>query len=120
MIEEPLKEFQKRIGKKRFRFLQDKDTTQTSKSTRSWLDKNVRSWFLTASKSPDLNPIEMIWNTLEQRVYAQNPETQNELEEFIKKEWDGISQEIINNTIDKMIKTIPKIIEPQGNYVSTS
>ena len=59
----------------------------------------------------------MIWNILEQRVYAQNTETHNELEEFIKKEWDGISQKIINNTIDKMIKTIPNIIERQGNYV---
>ncbi len=116
-IKEPLQKFQKKLKGKKFRFQQDKDTTHTAKSTHQWLDQNIGAWFETPSKSPDLNPIELIWNTLESRVLSHNPETQEELEKWIKHEWDQIDQPLRNRTINHSISLIPKIILAKGDYV---
>lgn len=114
----PLKSLKKNSRERSLDFCkQDKDSCHTAKSTHKWLDESVGKWFETPAKSPDLNPIEMIWNTLESRVMAHDPKTVAELEKWVQYEWKSIDQGLINRTIDHMIKTIPKIIEKDGEYV---
>jgi transposase len=116
-IQDPVKTFKQRVKGKAIRFQQDRDTTHTAKITHQWLDRTVGNWFETPAKSPDLNPIEMIWNTLESRVLNHNPENVEDLEKWINLEWSKIDQQLINRTIDHMICTIPKIIDTNGDYV---
>lgn len=104
---------------RRWRLQQDRDTTHTSKLTREWLAANVPSTFETPTKSPDLNPIEKIWNTLEQRVYKHNPKTEPALKRWIKYEWNHLEQQIVDNSIRGMMHLIPDIIEADGEYVES-
>ena len=60
----------------RHRFLHDRDSTHTSKETQRWLQDHSVNAYLCPVRSPDLNPIEMIWNTLESRVLAHNLKTE--------------------------------------------
>lgn len=45
------------------------------------------------SKSPDLNPIEMLWLDLQNLVHAQTHISVAEFKQFCKEEWAKISQE---------------------------
>ncbi len=57
---------------------------------------NVMDW---PAQSPDLNPIENVWKVLGERSKARNPKTKEELWLALKKEWDLISVEEIQNLI---------------------
>lgn len=101
----------------RHRFFQDRDSTHTSKHTAKWLADNQVKVEMCPVRSPDLNPIEMIWNTLEYKTMAHNPSTEKELKKWVVYEWNRIDTELINRTINKMIERIPKIIESGGELV---
>lgn len=102
---------------KRWRFQQDRDTTHTSKLTKSWLEEKNIFTFETPAKSPDLAPIEKIWNILEIRVYRHNPKTVEELKKWIRFEWSRLEQRLIDKTIFSMMKNIPLTIAAKGEYV---
>ncbi|GFV30405.1 uncharacterized protein LOC103524116 [Trichonephila clavipes] len=54
--------------------------------------------------SPDMNPIEHVWDALERRVAGRQPppQTLQELERAFLEEWDRIPQLVINSLIDSM------------------
>ncbi|GFV78138.1 transposable element Tcb2 transposase [Trichonephila clavipes] len=54
--------------------------------------------------SPDMNPIEHVWDALERRVAGCQPppQTLQELERALLEEWDKIPQLVINSIIDSM------------------
>ena len=45
------------------------------------------------SQSPDLNPIENLWNTLKIKVHKQNPQNIKQLGELCKEEWGKVTRE---------------------------
>ena len=51
------------------------------------------------SKSPDLNPIEHIWDELERRVRQRphKPITLPELRQALQEEWDNLPQAVISS-----------------------
>ena len=101
----------------RHRFFHDHDSTHKSKEINEWLKEHGVNTYLCPVRSPDLNPIEMIWNTLEYKVMAHNPKTEDELKTWTIKEWDKLDLEVVNSTIDKMISRILKIIQAEGSFV---
>ncbi|GFW95891.1 transposable element Tcb2 transposase [Trichonephila clavipes] len=54
--------------------------------------------------SPDMNPIEHVWDALGRRVAGHQPppQTLQELERALLEEWDRIPQLVINSLIDSM------------------
>ncbi|GFV53969.1 transposable element Tcb2 transposase [Trichonephila clavipes] len=54
--------------------------------------------------SPDMNPIEHVWDALGRRVSGRQPppQTLQELERALLEEWDRIPQLVINSLIDSM------------------
>ena len=73
-------------------FKQDNDPKYSSKSTKEWLTRKnicVLDW---PSPSPDLNPIEMLWQDLKQEVHARHPSNLTQLAEFCKGELEKIPQ----------------------------
>ncbi|GFV54854.1 transposable element Tcb2 transposase [Trichonephila clavipes] len=54
--------------------------------------------------SPDMNPIEHVWDALGRRVAGRQPppQTLQELERALLEEWDRIPQLMINSLIDSM------------------
>jgi transposase len=102
---------------KQHRFLHDRDSTHKSKETLAWLEQQSINSFLCPVRSPDLNPIEMIWNTLEYKAMSHNPMTEEELERCVIEEWDNLDQKIVNSCIDKVISRIPQVIKSGGEFV---
>jgi hypothetical protein len=79
-------------------------TSHTGRSVRDFLqDRNV-SVLLWPVKSPDLNPIEHIWDLLDRRVRARAipPRNVRELAGALVEEWGNISQQELANLVQSM------------------
>jgi hypothetical protein len=64
------------------------------------------------ARSPDINPIEHIWDMLGKRVKARipAPQTTQALQTMLLEEWDNLPQELIDNSI----RTMPRRIIARG------
>ena len=63
----------------------------TAKLTKEWFENNGISTLNWPSQSPDLNPIENLWNTLKVKVHERNPQNIKQLEELYKEEWGKVT-----------------------------
>ncbi|GFW62421.1 transposable element Tcb1 transposase [Trichonephila clavipes] len=68
--------------------------------------------------SPDMNPIEKVWDALERRVAGRQPppQTLQELERALLEEWDRIPQLVINSLIDSMSQRCSTLLAVRGNH----
>ncbi|GFV10599.1 transposable element Tcb2 transposase [Trichonephila clavipes] len=70
------------------------------------------------SCSPDMNPIEHVWDALGRRVAVRqpSPQTLQEQERAFLEEWDRIPQLVINNLIDSMPQRCSTLLAVRGNH----
>ncbi|GFW04632.1 transposable element Tcb1 transposase [Trichonephila clavipes] len=68
--------------------------------------------------SPDMNPIEHVWDALGRRVAGRQPppQTLQELERALLEEWDRIPQLVINSLIDFMLQMCSTLLAVRGNH----
>ncbi|GFT72538.1 transposable element Tcb2 transposase [Trichonephila clavipes] len=68
--------------------------------------------------SPDMNPIEHVWDALERRVAGRQPppQTLQDLERALPEEWDRIPQLVINSLIDSMPQRCSTLLAVRGNH----
>ncbi|GFW42343.1 transposable element Tcb2 transposase [Trichonephila clavipes] len=68
--------------------------------------------------SPDMNPIEHVWDSLGRRVAGRQrpPQTLQELETTLLEEWDKILQLVINSLIDSMSQRCSTLLAVRGNH----
>ncbi|GFW78223.1 transposable element Tcb2 transposase [Trichonephila clavipes] len=68
--------------------------------------------------SPDMNPIEQVWDALGRQVAGRQPppQTLQELERALLEEWDRILQLVINSLIDSMPQRCSTLLEVRGNH----
>ena len=67
--------------------------------------------------SPDLNPIENFWSDLKRRVYSHSSHTLEELEHWIRVEWDATDLNVIAATVRSMPERCQLVIENQGHKI---
>ena len=66
--------------------------------------------------SPDLNPIEHIWDMLGRRILAREPPVQNirQLEATLHREWQQLSQQDIRRLTGGMSRRVEAVIQVRG------
>ena len=94
----------KRKFNNRWRLQQDNDPKHRSPKTQGWLTDNVPQVLDWPSNSPDLNPIDNLWNIIKRRTERRKPSNINDLKNFMNEEWNNIEKSVIINLIDSMKK----------------
>ncbi|GFX36980.1 transposable element Tcb2 transposase [Trichonephila clavipes] len=60
------------------------------------------------ARSPDLNPIENVWDTLGRQVAGRNypPTNKNTLIRALTEEWDKLPQQLLDNVVQSMVRRV--------------
>ena len=68
--------------------------------------------------SPDLNPIEHLWEELDRRVRRRDnpPSSVLELEQALLQEWNNIPQMTVNNLIKSMTRRVQSALDANGGH----
>ena len=83
-----------------FLLMHDNARCHTAMVTRQYMTEVAVHTIEWPALSPDMNPIEHMWDHLKQRVRARNsvPSTIDELKTALLDEWEGIPQDFIKKT----------------------
>lgn len=95
-------------------FQHDNDPKHASKHVKTFLAENgvcVLEW---PSQSPDLNPIEHLWDVLDRRIRQQNITSKTTLHQALCEEWPKIPISVIQKLIDSMPARCQAVIKSNG------
>jgi transposase len=97
-------------------YQQDLAPWHTSKIVKDKIVKlklNVLDW---APKSPDLNPIEMLWSILDKKLASKPIYSKSALTDRLQQEWNNIDQDLCIKLVESMPERIQKCLKAKGGH----
>ncbi|GFV14762.1 transposable element Tcb2 transposase [Trichonephila clavipes] len=92
--------FRRAVGDK-FVFMDDNATCHRTLAVQDYLDSEGIQRIVWLERSPDLNPIENVWDALGRQVAGRNypPTNKNTLIRALTEEWDKLPQQLLDNVV---------------------
>ncbi|GFS56501.1 transposable element Tcb1 transposase [Trichonephila clavipes] len=86
---------------------------------RDCLDSEGIQRLVWPARSPDLNPIENVWDVLGRQVAGRNypPTNKNTLIRAITEEWDKLPQQLLDNVVQSMVRRVECCITLHGGHI---
>ena len=107
-------------------FLQQHNLTLQQDNTRPHIARICTAYFQAhnidvfpwPAFSPNLNPIEHLWDELDRRVRRRDnpPSSVPELEQALLQEWNNIPQMTVNNLINSMTRRVQSALDANGGH----
>lgn len=95
-------------------FQQDNDPKHKAMNTRLYLAYNTPHLLETPPQSPDINPIEHVWNMLERKIRNHHITNKNLLRKALHDEWIGLSTDFIEKLVLSMPNRLREVIKLKG------
>jgi transposase len=104
-------------------FMHDGAPGHSAQFTRAELhERGINPMFWPAF-SPDLNPIEAVWNKMKDWIELNHPDlpggkqrTYDQLRAIVQEAWDSITPEYLDSLVDSMRERCQAVIDAQGGY----
>lgn len=107
-----------------FTLQQDNDPKHTSRLCKDYVERKERLGILKnmmwPPQSPDLNPIEVLWDHLDRCVREVNITSRDHLWRLLKEKWAAIEEETLNQLIERMPRVCAAVIAAKGGYFDES
>jgi transposase len=118
LLRQHLLPFLNTLGHDTYLFQDDNAPVHTARRTKEWKERNLGDSTLPwPAQSPDLNPIEHLWDVLERRVRLRNPKTKNKVQLFdaLQEEWRNLAPETYAKLVHSMPRRVDAVIRANGN-----
>ncbi|GFW81473.1 transposable element Tcb1 transposase [Trichonephila clavipes] len=98
--------------------IQEKDRYPTL-AVQDCLDSKGIQRLVWPARSPDLNPIENVWDSLGRQVAGRNypPTNKNTLIRALTEEWDKLLQQLLDNVVQSMVRRVECCITLHGGHI---
>ncbi|GFU31575.1 transposable element Tc1 transposase [Trichonephila clavipes] len=110
--------FRGAVGDK-FVFMDDNATCHRTLAVQDSLASEGIERIVWPARSPDLNPIENVWDALGRQVASRNfpPAKQNTIIRALTKEWDKLPQQLLDNVVQSMVRRVECCITRHGGHI---
>ncbi|GFX71714.1 transposable element Tcb2 transposase [Trichonephila clavipes] len=110
--------FRGAVGDK-FVFMDDNATCHRTLAVQDCLDSEGIQRLVRPAHSPDLNPIENVWDALGRQVTGRNypPTNKNTVIRALTKEWDKLPQQLLDNVVQSMVRRVECCITLHGGHI---
>ena len=99
-------------------FQQDNDPKHTSKTAKQWFEDHDIALLDWPPQSPDLNPIEHLWQHIKKELckYPTQAKGVWEIWERVAEVWNNIKPEVCQNLIESMPRRLEAVIKAKGGH----
>lgn len=99
-------------------FMDDNARHHRSRAVKAYLENESVNTLPWPARSPDLNPIEHLWDQLGRRIQALEPppQTLQQLEAQLHREWRQITLQQIRRLTGSMRRRVAAVIQANGGY----
>ncbi|GFW67957.1 transposable element Tc1 transposase [Trichonephila clavipes] len=106
------------VGDK-FVFMDDNATCHRTLAVQDCLDSEGIQRLIWSARSPDLNPIENVWDALGRQVAGRNYPAinRNTLIRALTEEWDKLPQQLLHNVVQSMVRRVECCITLHGGHI---
>ncbi|GFX61241.1 transposable element Tcb2 transposase [Trichonephila clavipes] len=110
--------FRGAVGDK-FVFMDDNATCHRTLAVQDCLDSEGIQRLVWSARSPDLNPIENVWDALRRQVAGRNypPTNKNTFIHALTEEWDKLPQQLLDNVVQSMVRRVECCITLHGGHI---
>ncbi|GFW68175.1 transposable element Tcb2 transposase [Trichonephila clavipes] len=100
-------------------FMDHNATCHRTLAVQDRLDSEGIQRLVWPARSPDLNPIENVWDALGRQVAGRNypPTNKNTLIRALTEEWDKLPQQLLDNFVQSMVRRVECCITLHGGHI---
>lgn len=104
-----------------FTFQQDNDPKHTSKLCQNYLRSKEEEGVLEVMEwppqSPDLNPIELLWEELDRQARTMCPTSEKSMFDCLKAAWDNLEAVKLQKLVERLPRICAVIIKARGGHI---
>ncbi|GFW95814.1 transposable element Tcb2 transposase [Trichonephila clavipes] len=99
--------------------MDDNATCHRTLAVQDCLDSEGIQRLVRPARSPDLNPIENVWEALGRQVAGRNypPTNKNTIIRALTEEWDKLPQQLLDNVVQSMVRRVECCITLHGGHI---